>query len=100
MSGPLVVHYQHRAEASRGRTAGSITATCQAVSASMPEVVTGLNLGDTSGATHKNHVMHRLLVNARVHSVAKVILAQLLEARPGQAAGVVNAFEQGVNLNG
>jgi hypothetical protein len=52
--------------------------------------------------------MDTLLVDARVlqaflhrsHRVTEVVHAQLLKSCPGQAAGVINALEQGIDLNG
>eukprot|EP00438_Fugacium_kawagutii_P014860 Skav234834 [mRNA] locus=scaffold69:1172860:1173894:+ [translate_table: standard] len=52
--------------------------------------------------------MAALLVNARVlqallhraHGVAEVVHAQLLKACAGQAAGIINAIEQGIDLDG
>ena len=68
----------------------------------------GLHLRDSGGATHQHHIVHALLVNARVlqallhwtHGVAEVVHAQLLETRTRQGAGVIDTLEQGVDLNG
>jgi len=64
------------------------------------------NLGNTRGAADEDHLMHVLLVDARVpqaffdraHGVAEVVHVQLLEPRPGQRAAVVDTFDLSISL--
>lgn len=66
-----------------------------------------LNLGDASGATHKNDIMDLALVHLGVpkgflhwlNGSTEQVCIELLETRPGDGGVEVCALIEGVNLN-